>query len=66
MVPIFTSDTKVLVAVLIPDRSLGCSVSQEVVRRGLLTEHEATVRKLRQEAEDQLLRAERERSCRMN
>ena len=34
---------------------------QEVVRHSLLMEHEGTLRKLRQEAEDQLLRAERER-----
>lgn len=38
-----------------------CFVSQEVVRHSLLMEHEGALRKLRQEAEDQLLRAERER-----
>lgn len=31
------------------------------MRHSLLMEHEGTLRKLRQEAEDQLLRAERER-----
>lgn len=36
-------------------------VLQEVVRHSLLMEHEVTLRKLRQEMEDQLSRAKREK-----
>lgn len=46
---------------LIRVSDLGFSVLQEDVRHSLLMEHEGTLRKLRQEVEDQLSRAERER-----
>ena len=39
----------------------GCPVSQEVVWHSLLMEHEVTLRKLRQELEDQLHKAQREK-----
>lgn len=40
---------------------LGCFLSQEVVRHSLLMEHEVALNKLRQEIEDQIHRAQRER-----
>ena len=50
-----------LLAVLLVYLLFVCSVAQEVVRHSLQMEHEAALRKLRQEMEDQLHRAKRER-----